>query len=177
MAFFLDPWLQLVVCWNSARWSVQVPQISRELFRAFHQMNGLCNTWCVFCKASRLALRIQVPHRNSVLSIVLTSFRMRNLRPRCLNDVIPGINDWLLIYCPRTLISFLETASPLSSNLAQIYFSWLLSLNLHPLSFRQVQVHWETGWRVLLLSPAPTFVVLVHRAATTLNCLRMNIGH
>ena len=69
---------------------------------------------CAFCKVSRLALRTQVPHRISVLNIVLVSFRMRKLRPKCLNDITPGINDDH-IYSPSPLISFLEAASPLSS--------------------------------------------------------------
>ena len=48
---------------------------------------------CAFYQVSRLALRTQVPHRISVLNIILVSFRMRKLRPKCLNDITPGIND------------------------------------------------------------------------------------
>ena len=71
--------------------SVQVPQISRAFFLT---NRGICSRGCVFCKVSRLALRTQVPHRISVLNILLVSFRMRKLRPKCLNDVTPGINYW-----------------------------------------------------------------------------------
>ena len=94
MIFCLDPWLQLMVCWNSSRWSVQVSQFSREFFRAFYQMKESYSIDCAFCHVSRLELRTQVPHRISVLNIILVSFRMRKLRPKCLNDVTPGINDW-----------------------------------------------------------------------------------
>ena len=92
MTFCLDPWLQLVVYSHSSRWSVQVPRISREFFRVFYQMKELYSIGCAFCQVSRLALRTQVPHRISVLNILLVSFRMRKLRPKRLNGVIPGIN-------------------------------------------------------------------------------------
>ena len=113
MIFCLDPWLQLMVCWNCSRWSVRFLS-SREFFWAFCQIKGLYSTVCFFCKVSRLALRTQVPHRISILTVILISFRMRKLRPKCLNgSYLVSMTDQ--IYSPGPLISFLKAASPLSS--------------------------------------------------------------
>ena len=50
--------------------SFQLPQISREFFRAFYQMKELYSIGCAFCQVSRLALRTQVPHRISIFLIL-----------------------------------------------------------------------------------------------------------
>jgi len=117
MTFCLDRWLQLVVCWNSSRWSVPIPQISREFFRAFYQMKELYSIGCAFCQVSRLALRTQVPHRISVLNIILVSFRMRKLRPKCLNDVTPHINLFPWGRLSTLILLLLFRHSVLSSSL------------------------------------------------------------
>ena len=98
----------------------------------------MCSRGCVFCKVSRLALRTEVPHRNSILNIILTHFRMNKLSPKCLNEVSHRIPDFQhsrinsrFIVCPSPLISFFKVAFPLSSSLAQIYFGLFLSLNQH----------------------------------------------
>ena len=90
----------------------------------------MCSRGCVFCKVSRLALRTEVPHRNSILNIILTHFRMNKLSPKCLNEVTHRINNRIqIIVCPSPLISFFKVTFPLSSSLAEIYFGLFLSLN------------------------------------------------
>ena len=75
--------------------SVQVPQISRAFFLT---NRGICSRGCVSCKVSRLALRTEVPHRNSVLNIILTHFRKNKLSPKCLNEITHRINNRFQIY-------------------------------------------------------------------------------
>ena len=85
--------------------------------------------------------------------------------------------NWLI--CSLCLlISVLKAASLLSSNMAPNYFSWLLSMNLHPFIFlacpdSSKKNKKKERWEILR---QPLFAVLVGVAVATLRRQRINMG-